>query len=444
MRFLFKSFFLNNRFFLLGGGILLVLVLSFPFKLLLPIGLTSILIFVLLVLFDTLVLYGPRISVTASRLVSKVLSLGDDNPVKINVRNNSSVDLIITVIDELPEQFQVRNFKWVRNLPANKSQEFEYPLKPVTRGEYVFGDLHCFVQTRLGLIKRRITVPLGGMIPVYPSIIQMKRFELKSFVRTSLEYGVKRMQRIGHSYEFEHIKHYVSGDDFRSINWKATGRRAQLMVNQYEDEKSQQVYCLLDRSRVMHMPFGGLSLLDYSVNASLVISNIVLQKQDKAGLLTFSDRIGTAIKAERSKQQLKKILEALYNEEEQPVEANYEPLYVGARRFIKGRSLLFLFTNFESEYALQRVIPQLRNLNRQHLLVVVFFENTEISDFAKKPSDTLEDVYAQVTAEDHLFQKMQLVQQLKQFGIMSILTKPENLTVNTINKYLELKSRGLI
>ncbi len=444
MRLSFKSFFLNNRFFLTGGGVILLLVLAFPFNLLLPVGLTALLIFLLLVLFDTMVLYGSRISVQATRSITKVLSLGDDNPIKITVRNSSSVALVITVIDELPEQFQVRNFKWEKKFPANQSEELIYNLKPLTRGEYFFGEVHCFVRTGLGLIRRKISYPLGGMVQVYPSIIQMKRFELKSFIRTSQEYGVKKMQRIGHSYEFEHIKHYVAGDDFRSINWKATGRRAQLMVNQYEDEKSQQVYCLLDRSRIMHMPFGGLSLLDYSVNASLVISNIVLQKQDKAGLITFSDRIGTAIKAERSKQQLKKILEALYNEEEQPVEANYELMYVGARRFIKGRSLLFLFTNFESEYALQRVIPQLRNLNRQHLLVVVFFENTEISDFTKQPSQNLEELYTQVTAEDHLYQKMQLVQQLKQFGIMSILTKPENLTVNTINKYLELKSRGLI
>lgn len=444
MRFSLKSFFLNNRFFLGGGIILFILILSYPFEIILPIALTAMLMFVLLVLFDTLMIYGPRVSMNASRTISKVLSLGDDNPITISLRNNSSLKLYVTLIDELPEQFQVRNFKFERILSPAQSDEFAYQLKPLTRGEYVFGDLHCFIRTRLGLVKRRITFPLGTMIPVYPSIIQMKRFELKSFIRTSSEYGVKRMQRIGHSYEFEHIKHYVAGDDYRSINWKATGRRAQLMVNQYEDEKSQQVYCLIDKSRTMHMPFEGLSLLDYSVNASLVISNIVLQKQDKAGLVTFSDRIGTAIKAERSKQQLKEILEALYNEEEQPVEANYELLYVGARRFIKGRSLIFLFTNFESEYALQRVMSQLRNLNRQHLLVVVFFENTEISDFTRKPTQNLEDVYSQITAEDHLYQKMQLVQQLKQLGIMSILTKPQHLTVNTINKYLELKSRGLI
>lgn len=444
MRFSFKSFFLTSRFFKVGGVIILLLVLSYPFELILPIALTSILIFGLLVVFDLLMIYGPRVSLQASRSVSNVLSLGDDNPITITLQNSSSIALNITLIDELPEQFQVRNFKRERNLASEQSDEFIYHLKPLTRGEYSFGNLHCFVRTRLGLTKRRITFPLEIVIPVYPSIIQMNRFELKSFVRTSLEYGVKRMQRIGHSYEFEHIKHYVAGDDFRSINWKATGRRAQLMINQYEDEKSQQVYCIIDKSRVMHMPFEGLSLLDYSVNASLVIANIVLQKHDKAGLLTFSDKIETAIKAERSKQQLKQILEALYNEHEHAIEANYELMYVGARRFIKGRSLIFLFTNFESEYALQRVIPQLRNINRQHLLVVVFFENAEISDFTRKPVEILEDIYAQVTAEDHMFQKMQLVQQLKQFGIMSILTKPENLTVDTINKYLELKSRGLI
>jgi uncharacterized protein (DUF58 family) len=444
VKFSLKALFLNNRFFFAGGAVVLLLIASYPFEKLLPVALTALVFFALLTLGDIFTIFGRKVSLTASRVTAKVLSLGDDNPVELSLKNNSSIFLNVMLLDELPEQFQIRDFKRELKLQPGQSDKHTYRLRPLTRGAYAFGDLHCFIHSALGLVKRRITFPVSEVIPVYPSIIQMKRFELKSFIRTSEEYGVKRMQRIGHSYEFEHIKQYVAGDDYRSINWKATGRRAQLMVNQYEDEKSQQVYCLLDRSRVMHMPFEGLSLLDYAVNASLVISNIVLQKQDKAGLITFSDKIGTALKAERSKQQLKHILEALYKEEEQPAEANYELMYIGARRFIKGRSLVFLFTNFESEYALQRVIPQLRKINRQHLLVVVFFENTEISNFAKQPSENLEDVYAQITAEDYAYNKMQLTQQLKQFGIMSILTKPENLTVATINKYLELKSRGLI
>src|SRR5690606_2618045 len=131
---------------------------------------------------------------------------------------------------------------------------------------YWFGNIYLYIRSPLGLVSKRITQRCGKMVPVYPSILQMKKFELKTIARTAREFGVKKVRRIGHSYEFEHIKTYQRGDDYRSINWKATGRRAQLMVNQYEDERSQQVYCVIDKSRVMHMPFNGLSLFDYAVN----------------------------------------------------------------------------------------------------------------------------------------------------------------------------------
>ena len=120
----------------------------------------------------------------------------------------------------------------------------------------------------------------------------MKNFELKAFDRVSYSTGIKQIRRVGHSYEFEQIKNYVRGDDFRSINWKASSRRATLMVNQYQDERAQQVYSIIDKSRAMRMPFDGLSLMDYAINTSLVISNVALAKHDRAGLLTFSDVIG--------------------------------------------------------------------------------------------------------------------------------------------------------
>ena len=192
------------------------------------------------------------------------------------------------------------------------------------------------------------------------------------------------------------------------------------------------------------MPFAGMSLLDYAINASLVISNIALGKQDKAGLITFSDKVNTTIPADRGKLQLKRILDSLYKEKERFVEANYELLYLSMRNTIKGRSLVLFFTNFESSYALQRVLPMLRRINQKHLLVVVFFENTEVNAIASNEVQTLEDIYTQGIAQKYIYEKQQLVQELKQYGIYSLLTKPQDLTVNTVNKYLELKSRGLI
>jgi uncharacterized protein (DUF58 family) len=169
-----------------------------------------------------------------------------------------------------------------------------------------------------------------------------------------------------------------------------------------------------------------------------------LGKQDKAGLITFAETPKALVKAERSKSQLKKIIETLYKEKEGSVEANYESLYMITQKFIAGRCMMLLFTNFDSTYALQRVLPQLQKLNDKHLLVVVFFENSEVTTQTSSHVETLEDVYTQVTAEHFALTKIQLVQELRQAGIMSILTKPEALTVATINKYLEVKSRGMI
>jgi uncharacterized protein (DUF58 family) len=216
------------------------------------------------------------------------------------------------------------------------------------------------------------------------------------------------------------------------------------MVNQYEDERSQQVYCIIDKSRTMKMPFEGLSLLDYAINTSLVISNIALKRHDRAGLLTFSDKLGSAIKAERRANQLNLILNALYNEKQRDFEADFELVYHSVRNLISGRSLILFYTNFESMYALDRALPMLRKINMQHLLVVVFFKNTEVEAFSQELSANLEEMYQRTLGQKYIIEKQQMMQRLRQFGIQSILTAPEDLSLNTVNKYLELKSRGLI
>jgi len=441
---LLRNLYLAGRFYFVLALLTGAMMMAYAFPFLMPLVQTSLVVLALAVGIDILMLFNRRVDIDVVRETPGVLSLGDPNPIKLTLTSRSGMALHVTIIDELPEQFQERKASNSLTIPAGKKIELTYELRPLSRGEYHFGKINLYLSTGLGLVRRRLRKPLESMVAVYPSIIQMKKYELRTFARTAVEYGVKKVRRIGHSYEFEHIKQYNRGDDYRSINWKATGRRAQLMVNVYEDEKSQAVYTIIDKSRVMHMPFHGLSLFDYAVNASLVISNIVLGKQDKAGLLTFAEQPKARIKADRGKHQLKKILEALYNETEGSVEANYESMYMAVRDLVNGRALLFLYTNFESTYALQRALPQLRRLNDTHLLVVIFFENTEVSSSAAQPVDTVEGIYKQVTAENYMLTKVQLVQQLKQFGIMSILTKPENLTVASINKYLELKSRGMI
>ncbi|MBK6901249.1 MAG: DUF58 domain-containing protein [Saprospirales bacterium] len=439
-----RNMYLPNRFFLLFGGVAFLLALGFPFPFFFQLGRAVLLVSAAMLLADALLLFSGKVKLQLKRKLPKVFSLGDPNPVYLELHNKSSRRLLLSLIDELPVEFQIRDFEKRTRIDAGEKQRIQYELTPTKRGAYEFGNIQVYLNTPLGLLQRRMVIPASASIPVFPSIIQMKKYALKAFDKITVLQGIKKIRRIGHSYEFDQIKEYVRGDDYRSINWKATSRKAGLMVNQYEDERAQQVYCLIDKSRVMRLPFNGLSLMDYAINTSLVMSNIALQKHDKAGLLTFSDKIGSIIKADRKGDQLNKILTALYNEKERPLEANYELAYQAAIRLIKGRSLLLLFTSFESSFALERVLPVLRRINLQHLLVVIFFENTEINDLAFREVSDLEGIYTQTMAQKFVSEKGQMVQKLRQYGIQAVLTRPEELSVNTINKYLELKARGLI
>ena len=439
-----RNIFLSARFFQICSGLIVWFCVSFfvPF-LLLP-GCVLLGLFVAVALVDFVFLFSTNKLLQGSRSTNAMWSLNDDNEVEIRIRNLSNKTWHIEVIDELPFQFQMRHFSKNITLKSFATYELQYTLQPKSRGLYEFGDLHVLIGGRLNLVNRRISIDAAQAVKVYPSIVQMKQLEIYSMSKIARLHGIKKMRRIGLSYEFEQIKSYVRGDDIRQINWKATGRYQQLMSNQFEDEKSQPIYSIIDKSRNMLMPFNGLSLMDYAINASLSLSNIALKKHDKAGLISFSDKIGAVIKADRKHGQINAISEALYQQKERDLEANYELLYQGIKRMISNRSLIFLYTNFESQFGLKRVLPVIRKISQQHLLIVVFFENNELSQITEQKVKDLKGVYTNILAEQTINDKYAIVQELNALGIQTILTQPEKLSVNTINKYLEIKARGIL
>jgi uncharacterized protein (DUF58 family) len=213
------------------------------------------------------------------------------------------------------------------------------------------------------------------------------------------------------------------------------------MVNNYNDERSQQVISVIDKGRTMKMAFDDITLLDYAINAALVVSSIALRKQDKAGLLTFAQKVENYIVPDKKKSQVSIMLETLYKQETNFLDSSFENLYTFIRYQIKQRSLLLFFTNFESMYGLQRQLSYLQKIARHHLLIVIFFENTELKSLYEAPAYSVETVYEKTIASQFALEKKLMVKELHKNGIMSILSTPQALTANTINKYLEMKSR---
>ncbi|HYC39360.1 MAG TPA: DUF58 domain-containing protein [Chitinophagaceae bacterium] len=436
-----RSFYLNKIVYYIAGlGAMLFFVSYFlpPFF---RFGQLTLLLLGIAVIIDTLLLYSRTRGMETERIADDRFSIGDANKVQLQIRNRYPFAARVSVIDEIPVQFQDR--KWLRRatVPGNQTILLEYSLRPVTRGEYVFDNINVFVHGPLQLVKRRYVFPARQVVKVYPSFLQMRRYQLLAVTNRLQEVGVKRTRKLGHSMEFEQIKEYVRGDDYRTINWKATARKGGLMVNNYTDERSQQIYCVINKGRVMKMPFAGMTLLDYAINASLVLSNVALVKQDRAGIITFEKDIDTFLPADKKATQMSRILETLYRQRTEFFESDFEKLFSIIRNSITNRSLIVLFTNFESLESLQRELPALQRIASYHLLLVVFFQNSELSELLERKAGTVEEIYIKTIAEKFAFEKRLMVKELRKNGILSILTSPEQLTVNTVNKYLELKNR---
>jgi len=436
--------FLTNRFYMVMVGCILFFIVSFFFPALGEIPKICFQAFLVLIFLDYLFLFFSGKKPSAKRIISERLSNGDENKIELRIKNEFSFPVNMQIIDELPEQFQIRDFKRKAYFKSKEQQKFVYTLRPIERGEYHFGNILLFVSSMLGLLVRRNTIDAEEMVPVYPSFIQLRKYDLLSGATIQSETGSKRLRKIGHSMEFEQIKEYVHGDDIRTLNWKASARKGGLMVNTYTDEKSQQVYCIIDKGRLMKMPFGGLTLLDYAINSCLVLSNVCLKKQDRVGVITFSNKLGSVLAADRKAIQKENILQLLYNQKTSFQESDFEMLYMQIRNRIKHRSLVVLFTNFESLSGLKRQLDYLRSIAGHHLLLVVFFENTELHQLTVSEAKDIEQVYVKTIAEKFAFEKRLIVKELMKHGILSILTSPQKLTINIINKYLELKARQAI
>lgn len=438
----FRSIFLTNRLFYAGFLVSFSFVIGFFLSPFLVVA--KILGFVLLILMilDGFLIFLTKNSIEVIRNYPERFSNGDENELELLVSNNYQFPLYVRIIEEFPIKFQIRNLQFSKHFSQNQTTKFKYKLRPTDRGSYQFGLTNVFISV-FGLIEKRIKTNEPLAIASYPSYLQLKQFQLYSTAQVQNQFGMKRIRKIGTNTEFENIKNYTIGDEYRLINWKATAKSSRLMVNQYQEEKSQPVYSVIDVGRTMRMPFDGLKLLDYAINSSLVIANISLQKNEKAGLVTFNKTIQDFVVADRKNHQMQLLLEKLYNVDTNFLETDFGQLYVYLKRKLTQRSLLFIYTNFETIDALERQLPYLKLIKKSHVVVLISFKNSELKSLTTKKSTSTTDIYNQTIAEKFSYDKELIIQRLQQFGILTIFCEPKELSINLINKYLEIKARGL-
>lgn len=435
--------FLTKRFYIVLTVLVLLIGLGFLFPWLFALGKGLLVVLSALLIVELFLLYHVH-GLKARRSMSERFSNGDANEVHVRVESTYSFTTWIEVIDEIPPIFQRRDILFRLKLGRREGKNIKYSLRPTERGVYSFGHIRVFVSTFIGFVQRRFTFGEPCDVKVYPSYLMLSHYELLAMSNNLSDLGIKKIRRVGNNTEFEQIKEYVAGDDYRRINWRATARTSRLMVNVYQDERSQQVFSVIDKGRTMQQSFAGMTYLDYAINASLVLSYIAMRKEDKAGLITFCNEFEDFVPASRRTGHMQNILEILYAQKAVYGESDYSELTAHVNMYVNKRSLLILYTNFANQVSMERQLPYLRQLNRRHRLLVVFFEDNQLKEYiASKPNGD-EEYYRHVVAEKFAFEQRLIVSSLQRHGILSLLTTPESLSVDVINKYLEIKNRQLI
>lgn len=371
------------------------------------------------------------------------LSLGAPNEVRIEVHNPVRRPLRLAVKDEPPAEFGLSGGKTsMLRMPPVGTAGFRYHIVPPARGDYRFGDVNLRVYGFLGLVMRQIRVPLSQPVRVYPNILGLSQYELLMRKGRLVEAGMKPARMYGRGTEFETIREYVTGDDYRTVNWKATARRIRPMVNQYETDRSQTILLAIDAGRMMTVAVDHLTKMDHAVNAALMLGYAAVMHGDRVGLLTFADEILAYVPPAKGRRQLGRIVQTMYNLKP----AMTEPDFERALRFLaqnnRKRSMICLFTDVVDEEASGGLLEAMLALKPVHLPVCISLADPEIGSAIRRPLTRMQEVYEKAVACEVQEDRRRVGGRMQRQGIAVVDSPPQELTARTIRKYLEIKARA--
>lgn len=406
-----------------------------------------------LVIADLLLTPQPGAIWEIGRVVDEKLALGTSNKVLVTVRyiGKSQAGVPrriqrIVVRDTPPLAFTVEGETTARLAVSGRDRDaaFSYYVTPPAKGDFSFGDIYVYQPGLIGLIGRVGVMPARLNIKVFPNLHETEKYDLLVRRGRLMQVGIRNIKQRGGGSEFESLREYVPGDEYRKIDWSATARRGKLITRQYEAERSQNILIVIDSGRNMLQPIQKMAKLDYVINTALMLAYVAASSDDKVGLAVFDAEMRTFLPPAKSKSQVYQILNALYNVSAQMVESAYREAFTQIAARWRRRSLVVLFTDLVDPDSSAEIINDLAILEDLHRVVCVTVSDPNITEASRGIPETSADVYKKSVAIQVLQERRQAISSLKRRGIWTIDSPPETLSADLINHYLELKARSSI
>ncbi len=393
-----------------------------------------------LALFIADVIVSPRARhFTVTRLHEQKLYFKTDNDIVISVQNRFSQPMRITVKDSPIPQFEPKKLTDTQTVGANETADFTLSVLPLKRGAFVSELVFLRFTGVLGFCRRDIKVKAKSDLLVYPNLRDLSKYRLiiQKDRLLNFQNRVVRMKAAGQ--EFESLREYVPGDDTRHINWNATARYHDVIVNNYQPERNQPVMVLVDAGRGMTYSVRGFSKLDYAINAALILADIVNQSGDLSGLLVYNESVRSTISPGKGASHRNNLMEALYRTHGSNATSDYEAAFLELNRVQKRRSLVFIFTDFESMEEAEDLLRQLPLISRRHLPIIIFTKTENAQKIIDSPDRTTGAAFAKAAALNYLSERAELIRRLGRSGVKCVETEAEQFAITAVNKYLQYK-----
>lgn len=373
------------------------------------------------------------------------LSLFANEKIKICVHNKSDKKMFIEIMDEIPDfHFEILNKSIKGNVDPHSKKVFEYKIIPRKRGAFTFGSVHVRYEGNLKLIKKQFSIALNKEYKVYPNLKDLRKHRLASYNSILNQSGQKAMKLLSRGTEFESLRDYVVGDEYRTINWSATARENRPIVNQYEPEKNQHVYAIIDTGRPMSYSVKGYKKLDMAINTSLLLSDIVNQNGDKSGIMVFNTEVDNFIIPGKGNAHRNNLMEALYHIEHTNETSNYDEAFYYFKTKERRRSLICIFTDFDTLEEAEDMMKVLPVISKNNIIMLILINDGKLDSIVSNSVENEDTLYTKGVALELKRERAMIISKLNANGIMCIECKPEKLSIEVINRYLHIKNRMLL
>lgn len=383
--------------------------------------------------------------VRIARAFSGRFAVGAETEVRVNISNGTPRPFSLMVKDEYPADMKLAGPREAQiRVAAQSTAALAYGLTPPKRGVFEFGSIAVRYLSRFGLVWRETQIGSQQSVKVYPNMRRAREAELKALGARSLVSSHRKTSWRGEGREFESMRDYVRGDELRHISWTATARRGKLVTRQYQVERDQTILIAIDAGRLMTARIERETKLDSAVHAALALMSAAARGGDNAGLVVFGRRIKAFLPPRRGREHTEAALEALHAVEPEMIEPSYARAFEFIAANCKRRSLVVVLTDLVDEEGSRDLLTSLRLLRPRHLPLVVTIGDRDLKAVVREPPENARELFTQSVAEEIMYQREAALRLVESQGGLALDVNAAALAPALLEKYLQVKERGLL